>query len=94
MKTIVTIIVGCLLASCGTQHKTVILNNGALIEASVSTDIRYTYGQAVCVRHTRSNGWELSNDGEFKDTTYVINLKWTGEPKTAVITYKIGKIVR
>lgn len=95
MKTLLlSLIIGITLASCGPETKTVVLANGALVQARNITDIHYRYGSSVCLRRSSLSNWEICSDGEMRDTVYsVMYTPREGSPRTNIVTHKIGKIV-
>lgn len=91
-KLLLVLITSIALISCGRDEKSVRLSNGAIIQARNSTDIHYGIGSKVCVRKSNFSNWEICNDGELQDTTYVHTYKQEGVNKTSVVTHKTGLV--
>lgn len=100
MKQVIVLLALCatVLTSCTDRHKTVKLANGALVEAFNPTDIDYSRGNQVCMTHSLSSygetKWTICSDGEFQDTSYVVNYKRDGIDRTSIIIHKTGYILR
>jgi hypothetical protein len=82
------------LFSCNSNTHTIILPNGAKIEAkNTSRTIEYKGGATVCVVKTNTSHWTICSDGEMLDTSYVRSYNEDGKRKVYTITHKVGKIV-
>lgn len=91
-KLLVILITAITLMSCGREKKAVTLPNGAVIEATNTSNIRYLLNAKVCVRKSSLSNWEICNDGEMQDTTYIFTYKYDGVNKTGMVTHKTGVI--
>lgn len=81
------------LFSCNSNTHTIILSNGAKVEATnTSRTIEYGRGSTVCIVKTNTSRWIICSDGEMKDTTYVRSYNEDGKHKVYTVTHKIGKI--
>jgi hypothetical protein len=81
------------LFSCNTDTHTIILANGAKVEArNTSRTIEYGRGSTVCIVKTNTSRWNICTDGEMHDTTYVGSYKEEGKTRVYTVTHKIGKI--
>lgn len=81
------------LFSCNTDTHTIILPNGAKVEATnTSRTIEYGRGATVCIVKTNTSRWNICTDGEMKDTSYVRSFNEDGKHRVYTITHKIGKI--
>lgn len=81
------------LFSCTSNTHTVILPNGARVEATnTSRTIEYGNGATVCIVKTNTSRWIICSDGEMLDTSYVRSYKEDGHLKVYTVTHKIGKI--
>ena len=81
------------LFSCNTDTHTIILANGAKVEArNTSRTIEYGRGATVCIVKTNTSRWNICTDGEMVDTSYVRSYKEDGKLKVYTVTHKIGKI--
>jgi hypothetical protein len=79
--------------SCNTDMHTIILPNGAKVEArDVSRTIEYGRGSTVCIVKTNTSRWMICTDGEMNDTSYVRSYKEEGKTRVYTVTHKIGKI--
>lgn len=81
------------LFSCNSNTHTIILPNGAKVEATnTSRSIEYGRGSTVCIVKTNTSRWIICSDGEMLDTSYVRSYKEDGHLKVYTVTHKIGKI--
>ena len=79
--------------SCNTDMHTIILPNGAKVEArDVSRTIQYSAGTTVCIVKTNTSSWNICTDGEMIDTSYVRSYTEDGKTRVFTVTHKIGKI--
>lgn len=79
--------------SCNTDMHTVILPNGAKVEArDVSRTIQYGAGNTVCIMKTNGSGWTICTDGEMVDTSYIRSYNEDGKTGAYRVIHKIGKI--
>jgi hypothetical protein len=79
--------------SCNTDMHTIILPNGAKVEArDVSRTIQYSAGTTVCIVKTNTSSWNICTDGEMIDTSYVRSYNEDGKTRVYTVTHKIGKI--
>lgn len=81
------------LFSCTTDTHTIVLPNGAKVEArNTSRSIEYGRGATVCIVKTNTSRWIICTDGEMQDTSYVRSYNEDGKTKVYTVTHKIGKI--
>jgi hypothetical protein len=81
------------LFSCTGNTHTIILPNGAKVEAAnVSRSIEYGRGSTVCISKTTGGRWTICTDGEMLDTVYIRSYNEDGKTKVYSVTHKIGKI--
>lgn len=81
------------LFSCNSNTHTIILPNGAKVEATnTSRTIEYGRGMKVCIMRTGFTRWTICSDGEMLDTTYVRSYQQDGKTRVYAVTHKIGKI--
>jgi len=81
------------LFSCTSNTHTIVLPNGAKVEATnTSRSIEYGRGATVCIVKTNTSRWIICTDGEMIDTSFVRSYKEDGHLKVYTVTHKIGKI--
>ena len=79
--------------SCNTDTHTIILANGAKVEArNTSRTIEYGRGSTVCIVKTNTSRWMICSDGEMLDTVYTRSYNEDGKTRVYSVTHKIGKI--
>jgi hypothetical protein len=91
-KLLLFVATATMLFACGRDYKSVRLPNGAIIKALNTSDIDYGVGSRVCVYKTTRSDWNICQDGEMRDTIYMIPRKTEQGMTSFHVQHKVGLV--